>query len=434
MQQMPREDGLLFMVRIKRLTLTVTMVLFIYLYLAPLTQAQNRIDDLKPTLILISIDGFRADYFSQYKHPTLDALAKEGVRAKWMTPSYPSLTFPNHYAIATGLYPEHNGIVSNDMYDPVFDASFSLGRRAEVVNGRWWAGEPIWITAVKQGQKASATFWPGSEAEIKGHRPTYSKPFDDRVSPSDRVDGLLSLLDLPQDQRPTFLTLYFSNVDHEGHDHSPNSPEVAEAITVVDTAIDRLLAGLRARAVDRKVNLIVVSDHGMAPAPPNELVVLDDYFDATAAQHVEFGAQVTHIFPKAGDAARLFRSIKRDELKHADCYLKNQFPARFHYRDNRRIGGIICKADEGWRLISRKRYEDDLKQPNRSTNIRGAHGYDNQLRSMRAIFIARGPAFRRRATVKAFPNVDLYNVMTRVLRLKPARNDGSLRTARAVLR
>lgn len=409
------------------------LLLLAQLWETATTQAQARIDDLRPTLILISIDGFRADYLSQYKHPTLDALAKEGVRAKWMTPSYPSLTFPNHYAIATGLYPEHNGIVSNDMYDPVFDASFALGKRAEVQNGRWWAGEPIWITAVKQGQKASATFWPGSEAEIKGHRPTYWKPYDDKVSPSDRVDGLLSLLDLPRDQRPTFLTLYFSNVDHAGHDHSPNSPDVAEAITVVDTAIDRLIAGLRARDVDSKVNLIVVSDHGMTPAPPNEIMVLDDYFDAKAA-HVEYGNELTHIFPKAGDTVRLFRSIKRRQLIHADCYLKNKFPARFHYRDNRRIGGIICKADEGWRMVSRKWYEEDLKKPNRATNVRGAHGYDNQLRSMRAIFIARGPAFRRRATVKAFPNVDLYNVMTRVLRLKPARNEGSLRTARAVLR
>jgi predicted AlkP superfamily pyrophosphatase or phosphodiesterase len=411
----------------------VTTLVIILLWVS-LGQAQARIDDLKPTLILISIDGFRADYLTQYKHATLDILGNEGVRARWMTPSYPSLTFPNHYAIATGLYPEHNGIVANDMYDPVFDASFSLGKRAEVQNGRWWAGEPIWITAVTQGQKASATFWPGSEAEIKGHRPTYWKTYDDKVKPSDRVDGLLSLLDLPVDQRPTFLTLYFSDVDHAGHDHSPNSPQVADAITVVDTAVARLISGLRARDIYSKVNIIVVSDHGMAPAPPNETMILDDYFDAKAAQHVEYGAEVAHIFPKPGDEVRLFRSINRNRLKHANCYLRNQFPARFHYRANRRIGGIVCKADEGWRLASRKWYEEDLKKANRPTHVRGAHGYDNQLRSMRAIFIAHGPAFRRRVTIMPFPNVDLYNVMTRVLGLTPAPNDGSMRTARVVMR
>ncbi|HXD32848.1 MAG TPA: ectonucleotide pyrophosphatase/phosphodiesterase [Pyrinomonadaceae bacterium] len=418
----------------KSLKPTISIVALILIGLTTTIQAQSRINDLKPTLILISIDGFRADYLTQYAHPTLDALAEEGVRAKWMTPSYPSLTFPNHYAIATGLYPEHNGIVSNDMYDPVFNASFALGKRDEVQNGRWWAGEPIWITAVKQGQKASATFWPGSEAEIKGHRPTYWKKYDDKVPPSDRVDSVLSLLDQPADQRPTFLTLYFSDVDHAGHDNSPNSPKVGEAIAVVDTAIARLVSGLQARGIYQRVNIMVVSDHGMTPAPPREVIVLEDYFDAKSAQHIEWGAELTHIFPKAGDEIRLFRSIKLDQLDHVHCYLRKNVPARFHYRDNRRIGPIICRPDEGWRINSRKWYEDDLKKPELQTKVRGAHGYDNQLRSMRAIFIARGPAFKRRAIVNAFPNVDLYNVMTRVLRLKPARNDGSWRTARAVLR
>lgn len=410
------------------------LVVAVLLWFSPTVQGQGRIDDLKPTLILISIDGFRADYLTQYPHPTLDALAKEGVRARWMTPSYPSLTFPNHYAIATGLYPEHNGIVSNSMYDPVFNASFALGKREEVQNGRWWAGEPIWITAEKQGQRASATFWPGSEAEIKGRRPTYWKPYDDKVPVTDRVNDLLSLIDLPQDRRPTFMTLYFSDVDHAGHDYSPNSPQVAEAIMVVDTAIARLISGLRSRGIDQKVNLIVVSDHGMTAAPPGEVIVLEDYFDAKSARHVEWGAELTHIFPKAGDENRLFRSIKRDQLEHVHCYLKRNIPARFHYRANRRIGPIICRPDKGWRLNSRKWDEDDQKDPDRQNTVRGAHGFDNQLRSMRAIFLARGPAFKRRATVNAFPNVDLYHVMTRVLRLKPARNDGSLRTARAVLR
>jgi predicted AlkP superfamily pyrophosphatase or phosphodiesterase len=412
----------------------VLLLLLVQFSLAATIPAQSRIDDLKPTVILISIDGFRADYLTQYSHPTIDMLAREGVRARWMQPSYPSLTFPNHYAIATGLYPEHNGIVTNDMYDPVFDARFTMGKREEVRNGRWWAGEPIWITTVKQGQKASATFWPGSEAEIKGLRPTYFKAYDDKVPPVERVDAVLSLLDLPADQRPTFLTLYFSDVDHAGHDNSPDSPKVGDAIGVVDNALARLLDGLRARDVYSKVNLIVVSDHGMTPAPPDHELVLEDYFDAKSAQHIEWGAELTHIFPKAGDTMRLFRSIKQKQLGHAHCYLKNQFPARFHYRDNRRIGGIICMADEGWRRRSRKWYEDDQKKPDRMRNVRGAHGYDNRLRTMRAIFIAHGPAFKRHTTIKAFPNVDVYNVLTRVLHLKPATNDGGTGTARAVLR
>jgi predicted AlkP superfamily pyrophosphatase or phosphodiesterase len=418
----------------RKLLFFLWLILLVQGWPAATVRGQQSSDDLKPTLILISIDGFRADYLAKYPHPTLDALAREGVRARWMTPSYPSLTFPNHYAIVTGLYPEHHGIVGNDMYDPVFDAEFGLSKREEVQNSRWWGGEPIWITAEKQGQKASATFWPGSEAEIRGTRPTYFKSYDDKVPPPDRVAALLSLLDLPLDQRPTFLTLYFSDVDHAGHDFSPNSPEVAKAVSVVDKALERLVRGLRSRNLDQRVNIIIVSDHGMAPVPPSNIVILDDYFKAKDARHIVWGGQVTNIFPRDGEEAALFSSIKRNELRHARCYRKQDVPARFHYRASRRIGAIVCMADEGWRLLSRARYKEDMKKPDRPTNVRGAHGYDNQLASMRAIFIARGPAFRRRAMVKPFPNVNVYNIMARVLGLTPAKNDGAMTTARAVLR
>jgi predicted AlkP superfamily pyrophosphatase or phosphodiesterase len=415
----------------RRSLFLISLILLISLWASDHGQRSSQV---REPLILISIDGFRADYLDWYAHPTLDALIKEGVRARWMTPSYPSLTFPNHYAIATGLYPEHNGIVHNDMFDPVFNAHFALGKREEVQNSRWWAGEPIWITAEKQGLKASATSWPGSEAEIEGRRPTFWKAYDDKVPDLDRVNAVLALLDLPADQQPAFLTLYFSDVDHAGHSFSPNSPKVGEAIAKVDSALAELVKGLRARNIYQSANIIVVSDHGMAPIPPQNIIILDDYFAAREAKEVAWGAELTNIFPKPGHEEALFRTIKRDQLQHAQCYRKQEVPWRFHYRDNRRIGAVVCMADESWKMVSRSWYEDDRKKPNRPKNVRGAHGYDNQLRSMRAIFIARGPAFRRGATVDAFPNVDVYNVMTSVLGLVPAQNDGTPGAARAVLR
>ncbi|HEV7395026.1 MAG TPA: ectonucleotide pyrophosphatase/phosphodiesterase [Pyrinomonadaceae bacterium] len=417
-----------------KLRRVVLLLILLLVTLCVTVNGQQRIDDFKPTLILISIDGFRADYLTQYEHPTIDAVRRGGVSARWMTPSYPSLTFPNHYTIVTGLYPEHNGIVSNDIYDPEFQAQFATSKRAEVQNGRWWGGEPIWITAEKSGQKTSATFWPGSEAEIKGRRPSYFKPYDDKVPAADRVDALLALLDLPADQRPTFLTLYFSDVDHAGHDHSPNSEEVAKAIGVVDSAIARLVEGLQARNIYQKLNLIIVSDHGMTPTRPESRIVIDDYFNSSLAKQIVWGAELVNIFPKPGEEERLLRSIKREQLKHARCYRKGDIPPRFHYRASRRIGAIVCMADEGWRMSSRLRYEEDLKKPEQPTNVRGAHGYDNQLRAMRAIFIARGPAFKRKTIVRPFPNVDVYDIMARVLKVAPARNDGNKTTARAVLR
>lgn len=389
--------------------------------------------ELKPTLILISIDGLRADYLTKYNPPNLTSLAREGVRARWMTPSYPTLTFPNHYTIATGLYPQHHGIVGNDIYDPTTDASFSMSKPEAVQDTRWWGGEPIWVTAEKQGQRTGAYFFPGTETEIGGVRPTYWKPYDGKVPNFERVDTALSWLDLPPEQRPTFITFYFSDVDHAGHEASPDSEDVAQAMSTVDTAIGRLIDGLKARSIYEQVNIIIVSDHGMATVNPLHVTLLDNHFDVKKAGRILWGPQLTQIFPKAGEEQTLYRALKGRRPGHVRCYRKREIPARFHYRDSRRIGAIICIADEGWRIMSRRRFEDDRQKGKIPNHAIGAHGYDNRLTSMRATFIARGPAFKRGVVVAPFLNVDVYNIMTRILRLKPAPNDGSQRAARLVL-
>ncbi|HYH86494.1 MAG TPA: nucleotide pyrophosphatase/phosphodiesterase family protein, partial [Pyrinomonadaceae bacterium] len=330
----------------------------------------------KPTLILVSIDGFHADYLARYKPPNLIALSRGGVRARWMTPSYPSLTFPNHYTVATGLHPQNHGIVGNDIYDPASGDSFSLSDRDAVRDTRWWGGEPIWVTAEKQGQRAGAYFFPGTEAEIGGVRPTYWKTYDEKVPNFERVDTALSWLDLPAERRPAFLTLYFSDVDHAGHEASPHSTEVAQAIATVDAAIGRLIDGLKSRGVYEQVNIIIVSDHGMASVNPAHITLLDNYFDVKKAVRIVWGAQVTHIFPKPGEEEAIHRSLKGRRLGHARCYRKRDIPARFHYRDNPRIGPILCMADEGWRMMSRRRYEDDRQKGKIPDHTIGAHGYD----------------------------------------------------------
>lgn len=389
--------------------------------------------ELKPTLILISIDGLRADYLAKYKPPHLTSLARGGVRARWMTPSYPSLTFPNHYTIATGLYPQHHGIVGNDIYDPTTGASFSMGRPEAVRDSRWWGGEPIWVTAEKQGQRTGAYFFPGTETEIGGVRPTYWKPYDGKIPNFERVDTALSWLDLPPGRRPTFITFYFSDVDHAGHEASPDSEDVAQALATVDAAVGRLIDGLKTRGIYEQVNIIVVSDHGMATVNPLHVTLLDDYFDVKRAGRILWGSQLTQIFPKPGEEKTIYRALKGNRPGHVRCYLKHEFPARFRYRDSPRIGAILCMADEGWRIMPRQRFEDDRQKGKIPAHAIGAHGYDNGLVSMRATFIAHGAAFKRGVVVAPFPNVDVYNVMARVLRLKPAPNDGSRRAARLVL-
>ncbi len=409
-------------------------VLFALLFVVQTAAAQAEpkiIKDLKPTVILISLDGFRPDYLDKYPAPTLGLLAKQGVRAKWMTPSFPSLTFPNHYAIATGLYPDHNGIVANTIYAPEFNETFSMSKREEVGNGRWWLGEPIWVTAEKQGQRSAPLFFPGSEAEIAGQRPSYWKVFDDNFPNFERVDMALAWLDKPKAERPTMITLYYSDVDHGGHDAGPDSENAKQAIERVDQAMSRLVEGLKARGVFNRVNLVIVSDHGMARMDPRDVVVLDDYFAAEQAQRVVWNSAMAQIFPKPGMEEAIYSALKT-KAPHVSVYRKAEVPKRFHYGTSPRIGNIVVMADEGWALSSRERYRP--VPTSESIKYRGGHGFDNQLESMRALFIGYGPAFKRGQIVEPFANVDVYNVMAKILKLKPAPNDGNKATVKALLR
>ena len=415
---------------VRQLFLTL-LGLLLFTQFAVAQTSPKPIKDLKPTVILISLDGFRPDYLDKHPAPTLRALAERGVRAKWMTPSFPSLTFPNHYAIATGLYPDHNGIVGNNIYAPEFNETFSMSKKEEVQNGRWWLGEPIWVTAEKQGQRAGAFFFPGSEAEISGKRPSIWKPFDDNFPNFERVDTILSWLDLPRAERPTMITLYYSDVDHGGHDAGPDSDDVKQAIARVDAALSRLVEGLKARRIFERVNLIIVSDHGMVRLDPRQVVVLDDHFDLSMAQQVVWNSGMVQIFPKPGTSEAIYAALKA-KAPHVSVYRKPEMPTRFHYGTSKRIGEIVVLAEEGWTINSRERYRPP--DPSAPVSYRGGHGFDHELESMRALFVAHGPAFKRARMVEPFANVDVYNVMAKILKLKPARNDGNPATVKAVLR
>jgi predicted AlkP superfamily pyrophosphatase or phosphodiesterase len=390
------------------------------------------ITDLRPTVILVSIDGFRYDYLQKYRPPNLRTLAREGVQAKWMIPSFPSKTFPNHYAIATGLYPQNNGIVENNVYDKSTGVTFSMSNRDEVRNGRWWLGEPIWITAEKQGQKTAPYFWPGSEAQIAGTWPTYWKPYDGKVPDDARVDTVLSWLDLPLSTRPTFLTLYFSDVDTAGHEFSPDSPETRDAVLKVDGELARLIDGLKTRGVFSQINLIIVSDHGMATQDPRNTIILDELFDASLAEKVIWTSEIVSIFPKDGKEDAIFKSLKAKLPRQAKVYRKAELPARLHYSNSPRIAPLLVLPDEGWSLTTREKFEKD-RAKGHASGMRGGHGYANALASMRAIFIAHGSAFKKGVVIEPFENVQVYNVMARILGLKPAPNDGNDSVANSAL-
>lgn len=394
---------------------------------------EARVKNLKPTVILVALDGFRPDYLTKYRPENLNALARAGVRARWMIPSFPTKTYPNHYTIATGLYPQRHGIVENNVYDAGFGAVFTLADRAEVENGRWWLGEPIWVTAEKQGQKAASVFYPGTEAEIAGRRPTYWRRYDEEMPNSARVGLLLSWLDLPAAERPTFLSLYFSDADDAGHAFGPDSKETAGAVARLDAEVGRLVRGLKARGIFGRVNLVVVSDHGMAPADYADAVVLDEIFDTDSAERVFWTGEIVSIFPRPGKEAEIYAALRKGLPPQAKVYRKSELPARLHYGEGPRVAPLLVLAEEGWMLTSRRRLET-LRARGELGKPKGAHGYDNALASMRALFLAHGPAFKRRKIAEPFENVHVYNVLARVLRLDPAPNDGGHAVARDILK
>lgn len=381
--------------------------------------------DLKPTVLLVSLDGFRWDYLDLYDAPTLESLASDGVKAERLIPVFPSKTFPSHYSAVTGLYPGNHGIISNTMYDPELDARFSLSNREAVADARWWGGEPIWVTAEKQGQTAATYFWPGSEAAIQGVRPTYWLEFDGDVPGEERVDHVLEWLDLPESDRPTFLTLYFSAVDGAGHRHGPESPEVSDAVQEVDRYLSRLVTGLETRGILDEVNLIITSDHGMAETSPDRVVLLDQYFHPEDAHIVDY-SPVLMMYPPEEARQETYEALKSDP--HLEVYWKDELPERFHLQ-HPRTPPLLAIAEPGWEITTRGYYERD---PSRYEG--GAHGYDNRAASMGGIFIARGPAFKAGHRVPPFEIVHLYNLMCSILGLEPAPNDGDPHALQSLLR
>ncbi len=404
----------------------------LFFLLAPGAEAQNRIQDLKPTVILISLDGYRYDYLEKFKPPTLNRLARDGVRAKWLIPSFPTKTFPNHYTVVTGLHPQNHGLVENNVYD--FGEIFRIDDRRKVEDSRWWLGEPIWVTAEKQGQVAASFFFVGSEAEIGGERPTFWRTYNGRVPPEMRVDKVLGWLDLPPDKRPTMITMYFSDTDDVGHEFGPDAEETRYAALNADRYVKQLYEGLESRGIADRVNVIIVSDHGMAARDQRNAVIMDDYFDTkdkTLADPILMTGEIWQIFPKPAKEDLIVSGLKN--IKNATCWRKADIPARLHYSKGHRVAPIVCVSNEGWAMTSRDRFETTKSSPD-FNKTRGSHGYDNQLESMRATFIAHGPAFKSGFLAEPFENIHVYELMCKILGLKPAKNDGDLKRVADMLR
>jgi len=370
-----------------------------------------------PIVILIGLDGFRWDYLEKFHPPTLLRLAREGVRAESMRPSFPTLTFPNFYTLATGLRPEHHGIVGNTMFDPVFSATFSLGSPA-VKEGRWWGGEPLWVTAEKQGVRSACMFWPGSEAEIAGGRPSDWRPFQPSVTPGERVQTVLDWLARPPHERPRLITLYFHEADTAGHRKGLNGPEIAQAVKTLDDSLAHLLDGIRQLGLENVVNLIIVSDHGMTEVSPERAIVLSNLVDPAEAE-VDFTGPNAGLRPLRGTAEELAAKIAARQ-EHFQTYLRENTPEPLHFRAHRRIPPVVLVGDEGWMFI-----RTPLDEMARANFPKAAHGFDPAYPSMGATFVASGPVFKAGRVIPPFENTEVYDLVCAILGLKPAPNDGT---------
>ena len=391
----------------------------------PLAATSSAVPAAAPKLLLVSIDGLRADMLDRDISPNLSRIAAAGVRAQWMTPSYPSLTFPNHYTLVTGLRPDHHGIIHNSMQEAAL-GTFRLNRREAVTDPRWWGGEPVWVGAEKAGVRTATLSWPGSEAAIQGVRPSQWRSYDAGVPLPDRVDQVLRWASQTDAQAPRLITLYMEQVDHAGHDHGPDSAEYLAAIGEVDNAVGRLLEGLQARGLDAGTNIIVVSDHGMARVPDGNTIAIEDMVDPSIAKDVSVGQSIG--FAPLPGKQRQAEQILLGAHTRYDCWTRQTLPPRWKYGSNPRIPPIVCQMHEGWNALTR----DSIAK--RTPGDHGSHGYDNALPSMRAVFIARGPSFKQGQTLPGFDNVDVYPLLTHLLGIPAAPNDGDLQTLLPALR
>ncbi|MBU2098098.1 MAG: alkaline phosphatase family protein, partial [Gammaproteobacteria bacterium] len=372
-----------------------------------------------PLLLLIGIDGLKWDIIDRHPAPALQEIAGQGVRVQSLVPVMPSKTFPNFYAIATGLYPENNGVLDNATYDPSLDTTFRMSTQDDA---RWFQGEPIWITAEKQGVRTATMFWVGSAAEIAGRRPTYWHAFDGSVPNRARVQQVLDWVDLPLADRPQFISVYFEAIDSASHNSGVNSTDEREAVSTIDAAVANLMEGLQARGVLADTNVIVVGDHGMVDLSEDRIVYLDDYADFSELYSPQLsgdrqGNAVYAAFHGDEAAVDEVYAATVDAHPNMQVYRKGEFPDWMRLSHPQRGPDLVIVPDNGW-MVSKRGI------PYRGP--RATHGFSPLEKDMHAAMFARGPAFRQGAVVDMLEVVDIYSIMTRVLGINASQHDGDV--------
>ena len=402
-------------------TLSVLRFLTIILIAAQFAGCKER---AKPYVIMLSLDGFRWDYPDLYETPHLDRIAERGVRAKSLKPSFPTKTFPNHYTIVTGLYPDHHGIVLNSFYDPDMNAYYSVGDRTSVENPEFYGGEPIWRTAEQQGIISASYFWVGSEAPIQGSFPTYWKRYEHEFPFTQRMDSVISWLKLPDSKRPHLITWYIHEPDSRGHDLGPFHPEMGHLTHYLDSLIGLFMQRIEELPMADQINIIITSDHGMGETSSERWINLSEYVDPDWFQNIQ-GSNPNYnlqVLPEYYDSAWLLLQT----IPHVRVWKMGTMPERFHYGYHSRVTDFILMADSSW-IVS-------WRETPLTAFTGGSHGYDNRNTDMHAIFYAYGPAFREGLVHPTFENIHIYPLICKILDLQPAKVDGDIKYVDGMLK
>jgi len=419
---------------------TIYNLILLILLLVPVSLVARDKDHI---VIVLSLDGFRWDYPDLYPTPNLKRLARSGSKAESLQPSYPTKTFPNHYTIATGLYPDHHGIVQNSFYDPQLDRVFRMGDRKAVEDSVFWQGESIWETAEQQGVRTASYFWVGTESNER-YRPVLRKPYEDGFPYKQQIDTVFKWLALPSEQRPALIMFYFDEPDKTSHDFGPVSEETKEVVERVDGLVGELIRGLKkiGRKSGIEIDLVVLSDHGMGYIPEGQQVFLEDAVDLKKIKRINGGNPVLTLEPEAGFLDEVYSRLK--PVSHLKVWKREELPAHYHYGTNQRIPALVVEADSAYGIeIRHKAQGSGLKAEVRNKDMGrglkglyslGMHGYDPDNRDMHGIFYAAGPSFKKGFVQPTFENVNIYELLAKLLEIRPAKTDGNLRVVQGMLK
>ncbi len=382
-----------------------------------------------PYVILMSLDGYRWDYTRRFNPPNLSKLIENGVQAESLIPCFPSKTFPNHYSIATGMYPDHHGLLDNSFYNLEKNKVYKISDRNVVEDGSWYGGSPIWVQAARAGMVTASFFFVGSEADVQGIRPTYYQKYDGSVKNEDRVHQALKWLNMPENERPHLITMYFSDMDDRGHRVGPNNDEkLTEAILALDESLGSLFDGVQKTGLP--VNIIIVSDHGMLEVPTEKYIAVESIENDDAYLTVSNGA-IVHIYLKnEKDLDRVFGELKEKE-NHFKVYKTAETPEFEIPVSSANWGDLQIIPEDGWYFSPQRSI--GLKKA-RNIEVSGEHGFSIDKKELHGIFYANGPAFKKGLKIPSVKNIHIYPLICEILGMEvPAEVDGSLEVLSGIL-